>query len=271
MSKIEVSGLSIYPVKSLSGIQLETSRVEPMGLRYDRRWMLVDSNNRFITQRQQARMCLIVTALSHQRLQLTAPGMTAMKVDMHALLSSTLSKTKVEVWRDECEAYDCGDDAASWLSQFLDVECRLMYFPDDSLRRLDPDYATANDKTAFSDGFPFLLTTEASLADLNGRMEQSISMRRFRPNIVLKGCSAFDEDNWRLIRIGEVTFRVAKPCSRCGIPNLDPETAQQGQEPSRTLISYRRQDGKILFGQNLIADNPGEIKLGLPVEILETK
>jgi len=271
MSVINVTSLSIYPVKSLGGIVLQSSIVDIFGLQHDRRWMLVDAKNHFLTQRQQARMCLISTSLTKQGISLSAEGMEAIEVVSANVTTTTHKLISVQVWQDLCDAIDCGDIAAQWLSQFLRVDCRLVYFPNDGVRPLDSSYANRGDRTAFSDGFPILLTSEASLEDLNNRMKVPIQMQRFRPNIVVGGCAAFAEDTWRLIQIGEIKFRVVKPCSRCGIPNIDPVTANKEQEPSKTLISYRRRDGKIYFGQNVISNSQGNISVGLPVEILESE
>jgi len=265
---IEVSGLSIYPVKSLSGLMLNTSRIDSFGLYQDRRWMVVDKGQCFVTQREQPTMCLILAALSSNGIRLTAPNMET--IDVIAPQVNNAEVIDVVVWKDSCQALDAGDTIATWLSHFLQIECRLMYFPDSSIRLVDQDYAHADDKTAFSDGFPILLTSEASLQDLNNRLDNPIEMRRFRPNIVVRGCDPFEEDLWQEIKIGDICYRVVKPCSRCGIPNINPQTAERGQEPSRTLISYRRRDGKIFFGQNLIPNNLGDIKVGMSVEILKT-
>jgi len=265
---IEVSSLSIYPVKSLSGLLLDTRRVDSFGLYQDRRWMVVDKDQRFVTQREQPTMCLILVTLSSNGIRLTTPNME--DIDVTVPQASNTETIDVIVWKDSCQALDGGDAVATWLSQFLQFECRLMYFPENSVRLVDQDYAQADDKTAFSDGFPVLLTSEASLQDLNNRLDDPIEMRRFRPNIVVRGCDPFEEDLWQEIKIGEISYRVVKPCSRCGIPNINPQTAERGQEPSRALIRYRRRDGKILFGQNLIPNNVGNIKVGMPLEILKT-
>lgn len=166
-------------------------------------------------------------------------------------------------------ALDCGDEAAAWLSRFLEMECRLVFFPEDEIRQVDPTYARSGDRTAFSDGFPVLLISQASLDDLNRRLKTPVAMRRFRPNLVVSGCEPFAEDGWKQIRVGEVTFRVVKPCSRCVIPNIDPDTAEKSAEPTRTLSGFRRRENKIFFGQNLIADGMGKLELGMPVEVLE--
>ena len=260
-----LSGLAIYPVKSFAQIPLSTARVHRFGLLHDRRWMLVDASGHFITQRQLARMCLIQPELHGADLMLRAPGMPALAVPA----PRTEDKRRVTVWEDGCDGLDCGDAVAEWLGRFLSSDCRLVFFAENEVRPVDSRYAQAGDRTAFSDGFPLLLIAQASLDDLNSRLDTPIAMSRFRPNLVVSGCAAFAEDGWRRIRIGEISFRVVKPCSRCSIPAIDPTTGERGHEPTRTLSRYRMRENKIFFGQNVIADGQGEIRVGMPVEILE--
>lgn len=262
---MELSELNIYPVKSLAGISLDQSIVDAFGLLNDRRWMLVDKNGRMLTQRKLARMCLIRPQVTAQGIHLSAQGMS----DIELAVSNLTTTCKVQVWNDVCNAYDAGDIAARWFSDFLATDCRLTYFPDDEVRQLDQDYSQASDTTAFSDGFPFLLISQASLDDLNSRMDTPITMSRFRPNLVISGSEAFEEDQWKGIRIGDMTFRLVKPCSRCVIPTIDPNTGEKGKEPLTTLLKYRKRDNKVYFGQNVIADGTGELHVGMKVEILE--
>ena len=174
----------------------------------------------------------------------------------------------VTIWNDQCSAIDCGDEAAKWISQFLDTPSRIVFFPDTEVRQVDPDYANLGDKTAFSDGFPLLLISQASLDDLNSRLQQPVTMTQFRPNIVISGCEAFAEDKWKKIKIGDIEYRIVKPCSRCIIPSINIETAKPAAEPLKTLASYRKQGNKVYFGQNIIAENEGSIEIGMPVTII---
>ena len=265
MAELKVSELNIYPVKSLRQVSLSASRVEPYGLEHDRRWMVVDEDGNMITQRQLARMCLIQPHLLAKGLRLTAQGMPELVVET----PSDAGRQTVTVWKDQCQAYDAGNDAAEWLSNFLSTVCRLVYYPDDAFRQVDLQYAREGERTAFSDGFPLLLITQASLDDLNQRLDTPLPMKRFRPNLVIEGCQPFAEDNWKKIRIGEIIFRVVKPCSRCIIPNINIETADIGKEPARTLSSYRKTNNKVFFGQNVIAEDTGELTIGMPVEIIQ--
>ena len=261
---ITLAELAIYPVKSMRQIVLSRSMLEPFGLQHDRRWMVVDEQGKMITQRQQARLCLIQPELTDQGVRLHAAGMP----DLSVAIPIIGPKHTVMVWTDHCQALDAGEDAANWISEFLSVNCRLAYFPTDEFRQVDLTYAQPGERTAFSDGFPFLLISQASLDDLNQRLGVPISMARFRPNLVVTGCEAFAEDKWKKIRIGEINFRVVKPCSRCIIPNIDIETAQRGVEPARTLASYRKRGNHFYFGQNVIADNEGQLYVDMPVEVI---
>jgi len=265
MTNIRVSRLSIYPVKSCREVNLSSTLFEDFGLKNDRRWMVVDEQGVMLTQRKVARMCLTQPELTATGLVLSANGMNKLYVD----IPSASQTCKVKVWDDECQAYDAGDEAANWLSQFLLKTCRLVYFPADEFRQVDLEYANEGDKTAFSDGFPLLLISQASLDDLNSRLASPITMSRFRPNIVVDGCQPFEEDSWKKIRIGDVTYRIVKPCSRCVIPSINIDTAEREAEPTKTLISYRKRDNKIFFGQNVIAEMNGEIDVGMSVDIIE--
>lgn len=269
-SAIEISELAIYPVKSCAQLQVTAAKVDSFGLHMDRRWMIVDKNRKFLTQRQLASMCLISVSLTGNGVILNAPDMPSCTVT-----ATNLEKTQqVIVWDEQCNGMDCGDEVANWLSTFLQQACRLVYFPEEEFRQVDLDFAQPGERTAFSDGFPFLLISEASLQDLNTRILQSgsqtsLEMRRFRPNIVVKGCEAFAEDKWKKIQIGDIILRVVKPCKRCVIPTIDPDTGIKGDEPLKTLRTYRKQDKKILFGQNVIAESMGKFEVGMAVNILE--
>lgn len=266
MSELQLSGLYFYPVKSFAGIALDQAPLDVRGIHNDRRWMLVDANGRFLSQRQYPRMCLIRVSLRPSGLRLSAPGMSDLDLPLEHPGGEELT---VEVWRDRCQAISLGPHAAGWVGQFLDCDCRLVYLPDDFERQVDPQYAQPGDQVGFADGFPLLLISQGSLDRLNRRLQQPVSMIRFRPNLVVSGCEPHAEDHWRRIRIGDMEFEVAKPCSRCVIPSIDPETGERGEEPLQTLAGYRRRDSKIWFGQNLLHRGTGTLRVGMPVEVLE--
>ncbi|MDH5601741.1 MAG: MOSC domain-containing protein [Gammaproteobacteria bacterium] len=265
MTKITVSQLLTYPVKSCRGIELQSTMVEDFGLKDDRRWMVVDENGMMLTQRKLSAMCLINTVLTETGIMLSALTMEPLQVT----IPGPVNTCKVKVWDDECYSYDAGDEAAKWLSRFLGVTCRLVYFPADEIRQVDLNFANKGDKTAFSDGFPLLLISQASLEDLNSRLYSPVSMNRFRPNIVVQGCQPYEEDSWKKIKIGDILYHLVKPCSRCVIPSINPETAEREDELTKTLIGYRKRDNKIFFGQNVIAQASGQVDVGMRIEVIE--
>jgi uncharacterized protein YcbX len=265
MSKILLSQIYIYPVKSARGIPLNKAVVSDRGLQYDRRWMLIDEENKFITARKYPRMILINTRIDKNILVLSAPGMPYLKVPLTGDGSRSL---RVKVWKDECPAYYCGDEAENWFSQYLNIPTRLVHMPSESQRLVDPHYSDGRRIVSFADGFPFLLISEASLADLNRRLKKPLEMERFRPNLVIKGCQPYEEDSWKSIRIGDISFQVSKPCSRCVITTIDPSDGSTDKEPLRTLAIYRTTQGKVFFGQNLFHDKEGTVEVGMVLEVI---
>ena len=262
-----LSGLHVYPIKSCGGIAVDEWVVDERGLRHDRRWMLVDETGCFMSQRELPRMALIKVRIESDGLVVDAPGMSSLKVPLRPPDGKPLL---ARVWEDlvECQTVDAAD---RWFSEFLEISCKLVYLPDESVRPVDAAYAEPGDRVGLADGFPFLLISEASLADLNFRLEQPLPMNRFRPNLVVGGSEPFAEDGWSLVRIGRLTFRVVKPCARCTITTVDQESATKGKEPLRTLARFRRAGNKVLFGQNLIHNNSGTLRTGDPVEILQAR
>ena len=258
--------MHFYPIKGCKAIDLNSASVGAMGPEMDRRWMIVDSNGRFISQRQEPSMALIETEWKGNVLTVRVPNGPPHSIPF----ANQGPKREVSIWDDICEAIDQGDAIAKWLSHFLGRECRLVFIPDDSKRRVNPKYAPNPDSiVGFADRFPFLLISEASLHDLNKRLEHPIPMNRFRPNLVVSGCGPFEEDTWKRIRIGNIIFKAAKPCSRCTVITVDQNTGEKGEEPLKTLATYRKMEKGILFGQNLVHENQGVLSVGEIVEILE--
>lgn len=263
---ISVSGIRVYPIKSAAGITLDEAVVEERGFRHDRRWMLVDENGIFLSQREAPRLALIRVAITDDALVVEAPGMPALEVSLEPEPVDTVSNV---IWHDVVESVPVGEAAARWFREFLGIPCSLVYMPETSVRPVDPVYSATGDQVSLADGFPFLLLSEASLDDLNARMERPLPMDRFRPNLIVRGCGPFAEDGWRRVRIGPVDFRVVKPCARCVITLVDQQTAATGKEPLRTLARYRRRGGEVFFGQNLIHDATGTMRVGDAVEVIE--
>ncbi|HEX2729229.1 MAG TPA: MOSC N-terminal beta barrel domain-containing protein [Rubrobacteraceae bacterium] len=263
---ISVSGIRVYPIKSAAGIVLDEAIVEERGFRHDRRWMLVDDNGVFLSQREAPRLALVRVAITDDALVVAAPGMSALQVPLQPEPATVVSTI---IWRDVVESWPVGEKASRWFREFLGTPCSLVYLPETSVRPVDPAYSTDRDQVGLADGFPFLLLSEASLGDLNSRMERPLPMDRFRPNLIVRDCGPFAEDGWRRVRIGPVDFRVVKPCARCAITLVDQQTAVTGKEPLRTLARYRKRGSDVLFGQNLIHDLTGTVRVGDAVQVIE--
>jgi uncharacterized protein YcbX len=247
-----IASLHLYPVKSCRGIALESSPVVERGLTFDREWMIVDSDGRFVTQRDLPELALVEPSLTTVALELESPGRQRLAVPFGLPGAATL---QVTVWNDSVRAIDQGDEAAAWLSSALRRPLRLVRF-DLALER-DCNRAYVGDSgahTAFADAYPLLILSEASLADLNSRLAEPLPMNRFRPNVVLSGIEAYDEDHIDEIRVGSLVFKMVKRCTRCQITTTDQSTAVLGMEPLATLAGYRMNpelEG-VTFGMNAI-------------------
>ncbi len=263
--------INIYPIKSLKGISLAEASVEARGLQFDRRWMLVDENDRFLTQRELPSMALIRIGVKDSCLTATVGGR---QLEIPMSLNGSGGATDVTIWHDTVYAKIYDDTTNDWFSDVLQTRCRLVLMPEETRRTVDSAYAVLDgeDTVSFADGYPFLLIGEGSLDDLNSRLETPLPMNRFRPNFVVSGSEPFAEDAWKRIRIGETIFHVVKPCGRCIITTTDQGTGERGKEPLKTLATFRNQGGKVMFGQNLIAESGGAtVKVDDEVEVIETK
>ncbi len=268
MSKLRVTQINIYPIKSTAGVSLSESRVLRGGLALDRRWMLVQPDGEAITAREYPLLTLVRTQPAKDALVVTAPEMPTLRIP-YRLQTDILRE--VRVWGEECMAIAVGAPADHWFREYLRQTCELVQMTDTQPRPVDPDYARSGDSVSFADAFPLLLISEASLADLNQRVPQRVSMRRFRPNLVVDGAGPYAEDRWERIRIGAVVFDGVKNCSRCVLTTVDPDTGIKDRDlqPLRTLGSYRRRPGGgVFFGQNLVPRTQGAVRLGDTVEII---
>ena len=268
---MKVTGLFVYPIKSCKGFAIEKGEVTATGFKHDRQWMVVDSDGVFLSQRKYAKMALIYTGIDEAKgvLHVWADGVEErLSIKWDELDGEMVD---VEVWGDACKAYDAGDAAARWFSGFLGGDFRLVYKAQDVIRQTDLDFTNEGEQTGFSDGFAFLITSEASLNELNGRMDEGVPMARFRANIVVNGEAGFDEDYWLRLRVGEMVMRVVKPCGRCKITEIDHETGEVKKAKVLTELAKFRRWGKsgVFFGTNLMADGVGEIVVGGEVVVLE--
>jgi uncharacterized protein len=269
---VHVSALARYPVKSCRGAWVEAAVVEPWGLRGDRRWMITEPDGAFVTARALPRLVLVEPVPDEHGLTLHAAGREPLRVPTP--VDAPLAD--VQVWRDQVKAMIAGEDAADWLSAVIGAPLQLVYLDDPLRRPVDPGFGVPGDVVTFADGFPLLGTTDASLAALNDLIaagpnaaEGPVDMRRFRPNVVIAGTAPWAEDDWTELRIGEARFRAAKPCSRCVLTTVDPDTGERGKEPLATLARHRRIGKMIVFGMNLVPDNPGaSVHVGDVVEPL---
>jgi uncharacterized protein YcbX len=259
MPNLQLSEIWVYPIKSLGGISLTEAVAEPRGLRYDRRWMLVDENGRFVSQREIPNMAMLGTALDASALSVFWKNDPNKRVDIPLYADvEQLHEVEVEVWGDRCAARALPNEINNWFSTQLGQNLRLVYMPDTTKRPADGRYAPTGQHVSFADGFPYLIIGQASLDELNHRLEQPLPMNRFRPNFVFTGGEAFEEDDWQAFSIQEQKFMGVKPCARCSIPSIHQETAARAAEPTKTLATFRKFDNKILFGQNVVWLGDGE-------------
>jgi uncharacterized protein YcbX len=261
---MQLAKITIYPVKSCAGINLTTVEIDRFGPKGDRRWMVVNETGGFLTQREIAQMSQVAVALVPSGLRLECNGSVSNVTEPDA----DAPIRQVQVWDDHVPARDAGGDTAEWLSRHLGSACRLVFMPDDTVRRVDGAYASEGETVGFADAFPLLLISQASLDELNSRLPVPVPMNRFRPNLVVSGCEAFAEDEWRRIRIDKMEFDVAKACSRCVIPSIVQETGRRDPHINRALAGFRRINGQIYFGQNLLYQQPGMLKVGDSLEVL---
>lgn len=254
----KITSIHIYPVKSFRGIALDSARVDRRGLARDRRWMVVDDHGKFITQRVEPSMCLVSTELHHDHIALVHAehGRCEIPIDL-----DDGPRREVEVWRYRGPAI-AHPESERWITSVLKRPASLVYMSDDIEREVNQERGKPGDIVSFADAYPLLLTTLASLDDLNARLSSPVTMERFRPNVVIETSTAFAEDDWKRIQLGAISFRNVKPCDRCTMTTVDPTTGIKGVEPLKTLATYRARDGAVYFGVNLVPDDLGSISVG---------
>ncbi|MCF3136822.1 MOSC domain-containing protein [Streptomyces olivochromogenes] len=273
MGNAELQSIHVHPVKAFRGTSPREAVVEPWGLSGDRRWVLIDDGGKVVTQREQPRLALAAAELvPGGGILLSAPGRAPLAVPV----PEPVGTVTVNIFGTKVEAAPADEAAHAWCGDYLDADVRLVHMDDPATRRpVDPDYALPGETVSFADGFPLLLTTTASLDALNSLIAQGdrahegpLPMNRFRPNVVVTGTTAWAEDDWSRVAIGDVPFRVAKMCGRCVVTTTDQATAERGKEPLRTLARHRRFGTSLVFGQNLVPLSTGTIRVGDPVRIL---
>jgi uncharacterized protein YcbX len=256
---ITVTQLLRYPLKGGRALTGPLLPLDEFGPENDRRWMAVDPAGNQVTQREAARLCLVSAQPVDGGLELSAPGQSALVVP---LVGAGTEARSVRIWKDRCDAIDQGDEAARWLGTWLTRACRLVHMPASTHRRTDPEFDPAGGRVSFADGYPVLLANEASLDALNQRLTEPLPMSRFRPNVVIRGAGAFDEDAWRRFLIGPLRFDAVKPCARCQVTTIDQDTGTPGREPLTTLARFRKGASGVLFGMNVVHRDLGTIRVG---------
>jgi uncharacterized protein YcbX len=260
---MHLSALHLYPVKSCGGIAVDQWEVDEFGFRYDRRWMVTTPRGEFVTQRECPALALVRPRVTPPHLRLTAPDLPELVLPLNPLGGRPVA---TRVWDDPVSVVAPDHRADDWFSRVVGREVVLAWFPENVIRPVNRTYAPRGGRTGFSDGFPFLLVSESSLADLNARLPRPLPMNRFRPNLVVSGSAPFAEDQWRSVQIGSIEMEVVKPCSRCVVTTTDQATGRRdGDEPLRTLATFRRRDGKVMFAQNVVHYGRGMLKVGDPV------
>lgn len=259
---LTITEINIYPVKSLAGISLDAATVTDRGLEFDRRWMLIDDDQVFLSQRSFPKMALLRPVIEDGKLIIHGTQQKPITI----YKATTGVQLSVQIWDDHCEAILYPEEVNEWFSRELGQSVRLVYMPDDSRREVDPRFAIQEEVVSFADGYPFLVISEESLAELNSRLVSPVPMNRFRPNIVISGGEAFGEDGLKKFQANGIQFIGVKPCARCQVVTIDQATTAMSKEPLKTLATYRRSGNKVLFGMNLLHSGKGKIEVGTTLE-----
>lgn len=263
-----LSQITIYPIKSCAGIPLSTAEVKDRGFTMDRRWVLVDDDGLFISQRNTPRLGQVLVSQKDHGLQVSYPGHAYLKLELQP---TSHIRQQARIWNDQVEGMWLGSECDEWFSKVLEKSVHLIHMSKDIKRPLLKERLPQDRpfEVSFADGYPYLLTSQSSLDDLNARLSHPVPMDRFRSNLVVSGFPAFGEDHWKRIRIGTIEFLVVKPCARCLVTTIDQKTGVASREPLQTLATFRRQNGHVMFGMNMVALNSGYVSLNDPVTIIE--
>jgi uncharacterized protein YcbX len=264
-SNLQLVALYIHPIKSCAGIAVAEARVTAEGLEHDRRWMIVDETGLMVSQRKYPEMALLHTRIEDGAIVVTRRDLPPLTLPF---FYDDGPRIEIEVWRHRGPAvwHEAG---SRWFATALGRDVRLVCLPPSIIRPITPEYNTHGETVSFADDFPYLVTSASSLADLNTRSNFPVDARRFRPNLVIAGAAPWAEDEWRVLRVGGLRFRLVKPCARCAIPSVDPDSGRTSKEPLRTLATFRQRDNKVYFGINAVADELGELRVGDVVTVEE--
>lgn len=267
---IKLTDIYIYPIKSFGGIGVDESLVLKPGLEHDRRWMLVDASGNFLTQRTFPKMATLSVEWNNGEFQIKDKLNPTDKISLPFIPQRKLSK-KVRIWDDEVIAYLVDPAVSKWIQQKLQIPCELVHMPESVTRPIEEKYAISDESVSFADAMPFLLISQASLDELNNKLKHQVAMDRFRPNLVVSGTDPFEEDQWDIIKVGSVRFKIVKPCARCIMTTVEQGTGKIGKEPLLTLSRFRKEGNKIYFGQNMIPLDKGMIRQNGAVEVIKKK
>ena len=261
-----LSEIYIYPVKSLGGISVDSAIVEARGLKYDRRFLLVDENDMFMTQRDFPQLAFLKLSFSENGFKVLNT-----QNNSHTIIpfeSDSKENISVTIWDDVCRAVRVSKELDDWFSTAINKKCSLVYMPDDEKRIVEKKYINEEHIVSFADAYPFLIIGQSSLDDLNARLDNPIPMNRFRTNFVFTGGKPYEEDNWKDFRIGDLSFKAVKPCARCVITTTNQDTAERSVEPLKTLSEYRKINNKVMFGMNLVCKQTGSVSVGNEIQLI---
>jgi uncharacterized protein YcbX len=265
---MQLQDIYIYPIKSLGGIRLEEAVLEERGLKFDRRWMLVDKEGMFLTQRNHPQMALLQTNLTKDSLLVCHKNKPEISIEI-PFEATSKDVIPVTIWDDQVMGQIVDYRLNDWFSEQLGLSCILVIMPDSTERKLPAKYAVNNESVSFADGMPYLVIGQSSLDELNSRLEIPVPMDRFRPNFVFSGGNAFEEDEWDKVKIGNSLFKITKPCARCVMTTIDQTSGKKSKEPLKTLSAYRNVNGKVMFGQNMLLLEGGKIRIGDELTVFE--
>lgn len=270
-ANLSISEIWIYPVKSLGGIRLNEALLTERGLQWDRRWMLLDEKGAFMTQRQFPSMALLEVNLQKNFMEVRHRKKSIQPLQVPYNIKSPAEVVEAPIWDDSSKALVSAHEVNKWFSHALGKTCSLVHMPEESNRTTTGKTSGRIQKVSFADAYPILLIGQASLDDLNKKLTVPVSMNRFRPNLVFSGGAACEEDGWHAFTAGGTRFWAEKPCSRCILTTIDQETIKKGKEPLATLAKYRNFGGKVMFGQNLLYEAGGLIRVGDTIKVLSHK